>query len=303
MEVFLLNKKFFRRLVSIVLVTAMILVFCGFYFPTFARRSNPQFLHGIGEYAGGHLLDYVYYEPDGKGSYPLVIWLHGLGHGNYPGDQLNGNEIENWATYEYQSRFEDAGGAYILCPRSPEDNDVTWWSLGMEEALMALIEEFIEDHPNVDTDRIYIGGFSLGGYMTIKMCKTYPDFFAAAFPVCPAVQPGSYGLDQLVDIPIWLTTSTLDRTVPYQMVSDFWDELMDITNVADDCRISLLGQVRNSEGKSLSNNHYSWYAVTSDMFTTEDQSYYSMKTYDGYGNRIELEFPDGMISWLSGYSK
>lgn len=298
-----MKKNGIRRTVAVILVAAAILILCGFYIPAFVSGSGGEFLHGVGEYAGGHLLDYVYYEPTGQGSYPLVIWIHGLGHGKFPGDQLNGNEIENWATREYQSRFKDSGGAYILCPRSPEDNDVTWWSLGMTEALMALIEEFLEEHPNVDTDRIYIGGFSLGGYMVLEMCKTYPDFFAAAFPVCPAVKPGSSNLSSLSDIPLWLTTSTLDRTVPYRMVSDFWDDLMEVSNVSADCRISLLGQVRDNDGRKLYNNHYSWHAVTSDMFTSNKQEYFSMKTYDGYGDEIELEFPDGMIAWLSSHRK
>ena len=298
-----MKKSRIRRTVAVVLVAVTILILCGFYFPVFNGRNGGEFLHGIGEYAGGHLLDYVYYEPSGRGSYPLVIWLHGLGHGSFPGDQLNNNEIENWATREYQSRFEGAGGAYILCPRSPEDNDVTWWSLGMTDALMALIEEFIQEHPNVDTNRIYIGGFSLGGYMALEMCKTYPDFFAAAFPACPAVQPGNPDLSSLADIPVWITTSTLDRTVPYRMVSDYWDNLMEVSNVAADCRISLLGQARDNDGRKLSSNHYSWYAVTSDMFTSSDQEYFSLKTYDGYGDEIELEFPDGMIAWLSSHSK
>ena len=173
----------------------------------------------------------------------------------------------------------------------------------MKDALMALIEEFIEQHPNVDTDRIYIGGFSLGGYMTLEMCKAYPDFFAAAFPVCPAVQPWNSDLSQLANMPVWLTTSMLDRTVPYRLVSDFWDELTEVSNVSDDCRISLLGQVRDSDAKKLGSNHYSWYAVTSDMFTSKKQSYFSMRTYDGNGSEIELSFPDGMISWLSGHTK
>lgn len=298
-----MKKHRIRRTVAVVLLAASILLLCGFYIPAFAGRSSGVFLHGIGEYAGGHLLDYMYYEPDGGGEFPLVIWLHGLGHGSFPGDQLNGNEIENWTTRQYQSRFEGADGAYILCPRSPENNEVTWWSRGMDEALMALIEEFIEEHPNVDTDRIYIGGFSLGGYMTLEMCKTYPDFFAAAFPVCPAVQPWNSDLSALADMPIWLTTSTLDRTVPYVLVSNFWEQMMEASDVAEDCRISLLGQVRDQDGRKLGNNHYSWYAVTSDMFTSKKEAYHSMKTYDGSGSELELAYPDGMIAWLSSHSK
>ena len=296
-----MKRHYLRKTVAAILGAIAVVALCGFYIPTFS--DDGEFLHGVGEYAGGYLLDYVYYEPEGKGDIPLVIWLHGLGHGNYPGDQLNGSEIEKWASPSYQSRFEDADGAYILCPRSPEDNDVTWWDRGMEEALMALIEEFIEEHPNVDTDRIYIGGFSLGGYMTVEMCKAYPDYFAAAFPVCPAIMPRDDDLSALADLPVWVTTSTLDRTVPYGIVSDFWDKLTQQSDVAEDCRISLLGQVRNQDGRKLGNNHYSWFAVTSDMFTSDKAEYFSMKTYSGDGSRLELEYPNGMISWLSSHSK
>ncbi len=293
-----MNRKNMQRVLLVAVMVATLLLCCGF-----SPSRSAEFQGGLGKFAGGHQLDYVYYEPEGKGSYPLVIWLHGLGHGNYPGDQLNGNEIENWATPEYQSRFKDGGGAYILCPRSPEDKGVTWWSQGMEKALMALIESFIQEHPNVDTDRIYIGGFSLGGYMTIEMLKAYPDYFAAAFPVCPAVSPWESDLSQLADIPIWITTSTLDETVPYKVVSSFWSQLMEVSTIPGDCRISLLGQARGQDGRNLNNNHYSWYAVTSDMFTARGAVYYSMNTCNGCGSKVELRYPNGMISWLSAHSK
>jgi len=39
-----------------------------------------------------------------------------------------------------------------------------------------------------DTNRIYIGGDSNGGYMTMLMIRDYPSYFAAAFPTCEALR-------------------------------------------------------------------------------------------------------------------
>ena len=44
---------------------------------------------------------------------PLVVWLHGLVSGGYPGRQITKNDISYWASAEFQSRFT-GGGAFIL---------------------------------------------------------------------------------------------------------------------------------------------------------------------------------------------
>ncbi len=67
----------------------------------------------------------------------------------------------------------------------------------------------------IDTDRIYVVGCSNGGYMTMEMTSVYPDFFAAAVPICGVVQslePGGPRLltdAQLAAIrtPSWLVAS------------------------------------------------------------------------------------------------
>lgn len=47
---------------------------------------------------------------------------------------------------------------------------------------MACIEEFVELHKDqIDADRIYIGGCSNGGFMTMRMIVDYPKYFAAAY--------------------------------------------------------------------------------------------------------------------------
>ena len=80
-------------------------------------------------------------------------------------------------------------GAYVLVPQAP-----TFWMHGFkhfgdgtsiyEKTLMGLIKFYIEKHSNIDKSRIYVGGDSNGGYMTMILLRDFPDFFAAGFPVC-----------------------------------------------------------------------------------------------------------------------
>lgn len=51
---------------------------------------------------------------------------------------------------------------------------------------MDTIKEYVKHNPSVDAERIYLAGDSNGGYMTVNMIITYPDYFAAAVPICEA---------------------------------------------------------------------------------------------------------------------
>lgn len=134
-------------------------------------------------------LTYASYTPtSGEGKKPLIIWLHGGGEGGTdPSIVLLANRAANYASKEIQDIF---GGAYVLAPQTP-----TRWMHGVSgettrgqepdiysEALMALFNDFVANHPDVDTDRIYVGGCSNGGYMTQELLLNYPDYFAAAYP-------------------------------------------------------------------------------------------------------------------------
>ena len=52
--------------------------------------------------------------------------------------------------------------------------------------LKAAIDDFIAQHRDtIDTTRIYIGGFSMGGKMTLKMTIAYPSFFCGCVSDLP----------------------------------------------------------------------------------------------------------------------
>lgn len=265
-----------------------------------------QFLPGEGPEVEGYSVDYRYYSPvkenDGT-KYPLVIWLHGMGEGSEEGAQIAKNNIAYWTSEEMQARFDPAGGAFVLAARSREEKGLFWDNV-LIAPLKAAIDEFIAaNKDNIDLTRIYVGGFSMGGKMTYKMAVAYPEMFAAAFPICPAWALSDEHIEKIADMPIWLTSSTKDPLVNYYMnVSPTWNKICEISNVAEACRFSTLTKVCYEDGTKTSSSHHAWFSVNHDMFSSEDGAYPYMTTVNGKGETVNLEYPNGMISWLTSHT-
>ena len=260
------------------------------------------FIYGEGPVIDGYSIDYRYFSPvkdNDNTKYPLVVWLHGMGDGASDGVQVDKSGIAYWTSDEFQSRF-NAEGAFILAARSREESGHCWDD-AMVAPLKAAIDDFIAQYgENIDFTRIYVGGYSMGGKMTFKMAISYPEMFAAAFPICPAWAPDEELISHLSIMPIWLTSSTLDPLVNYYLsVSPTWEKITALSNVAEKCRFSTITKVCYPDGSATSSSHHTWFAVNYDMFSVENGAYPNMTTVDGLGNEVQLTYPDGMISWLS----
>ena len=189
---------------------------------------------------------------------PLIVWLHGQGEGGKDVDiELIGNEVVALNREEIQAYFTTeggAGGAYVLAVQCE-----TYWMDGGDgtnsggdlvsrytEILMDTIRAYLEQNPDVDQNRIYLGGCSNGGYMTMNMLVSYPDVWAAAYPNCEAYawslyardDSGAYAYDEnggyvetdqrwmtdekiqaMKDIPIWFVHVSSDPVVVPKMFS------------------------------------------------------------------------------------
>lgn len=152
---------------------------------------------------------------------PLIIWLHGAGEGGWdPYVAVLGNKVINLASPEIQSYF---GGAYVFAPQCKtmwlDDGSGEYHKEGKSmyvKALMDTIEEFIAAHPEIDRKRIYIGGCSNGGFMTMRMVVDYPDYFAGAYPVCEALYDNTISdqdIENIKNVPIWFTHAKVDQIV------------------------------------------------------------------------------------------
>ncbi len=260
-----------------------------------------QFQSGVGPETNGYALDYEYYSPAGKldsKKYPLVIFLHGIGHGDYVGSQLADSDMPYWTSSELQSRFSE-GGAYILLPRAPE-NKVEYWGDSFVEPLRALIDDFIATHNNVDTTRISITGSSQGGAMVWNMLNAYPEYFATAFPLASTKTPTSNTLKKCSSTAIWIIASKKDPIINYELSTmTIWNNVCSTNVNPGNCRLSSLGTVYNPDGTLSSDNHHLAKVITYDLHTLDDGLYPEMTTINGLGNTVNLASPHGLIEWIS----
>ncbi len=305
-----------KKLLSFTL--AIVMIFCT-AIPTFACGINrnetyddvlpelqAKFVYGEGPETDGYILDYRYFSPvkeNDSAKYPLVIWLHGMGDGGEDGLQVTKSDIAFWASDDFQARFAGSNGAFILAPRSPEDQGI-FWPDNFIYVLRATIDAFIsENKANIDLSRIYIGGYSMGGKMTLKMAVAYPELFAAIFPICPAWTPDTEQTALISNVPVWITSGVPDPLVNYVLsVKPTWKNIVATSSNPANCRFTTLKLVKFPSGNPTSSSHHSWFAVNHDMFSADNGKYPYMSTVDGNGNKVNLEFPNGMISWLSSFS-
>lgn len=186
------------------------------------RELVDQFATGKGTYDGIQL-NYADYTPTvtkREGKNPLIIWLHGAGEGGTdPTIPISANKADTFASPETQAHF---GGAYVLVPQTP-----TFWMQGVngfadgtsiyEKSLMDLIYNYVSEYPNIDRNRIYVGGDSNGGYMTMLLIRDNPGYFAAAFPVCEGLNDkiiSNSDLQNIMKTPTWFTAAKTDTTLP-----------------------------------------------------------------------------------------
>ena len=221
-------------------------------------------------------LHYASYEPADDGAkHALVIWLHGAGEGgNDPRLNTLGNEVTALFGDEFQKTM---GGAYVLAPQCPtfwmQYNEEGDWSnnTGVDSIyltdLKALIDDYVASHANVDVDRIIIGGCSNGGYMTMDMIMNFPDFFAAAYPICEAYSDAGITDDQInaiKDLPTWFIYAKNDTTVdPTMFEEPTLARLQAVganvhTSVFDDVQ-DLSGTYKGQDGNAYQYmGHWSW---------------------------------------------
>ncbi len=98
-------------------------------------------------------------------------------------------------------------GFVLLSPQCPRDSS---WN---PESLVQLIEH-VSSHLSIDPDRIYLTGYSMGGFGTWATACHDPDRFAAIAPVSGGgdVQQA----ERLKDLPIWAFHGDKDNVVPIE---------------------------------------------------------------------------------------
>lgn len=152
-------------------------------------------------------LNYVVYLPkdyDAASSkrWPLIYFLHGVNQ--------RGDDIELVKRHGIPQNIDNGEQLpfIIVCPQCPTNS---FWPFE-NEALIGLLDEVVQQFA-VDEERIYLTGFSMGGFGTWDLAMMHPARFAAIAPICGGSVPGR-DVSALVDMPIWTFHGDKDPVVP-----------------------------------------------------------------------------------------
>ncbi len=264
-------------------------------------------LSGKFEYEPGKSLTYADFLPKkAAANAPLIIWLHGGGEGGTdPSIALMGNKAFNYASPEIQKYF---GGAYVLVPQTPgawmHDKDGKMQSGNGEDVynvgLMALIKNYVNTHPGIDKKRIYIGGCSNGGYMSLKLLLKEPSYFAAAYISALAYQSqyiSDAQINSIKNIPIWFIQSKDDKvTDPVTTVIPVYERLKKAG--AKNVHFSFYNHVTDLSGMFGGENyhfngHWSWIYSHANQSHTE---------FDGSEVLLNGK-PTTLMEWMAAQTK
>lgn len=247
----------------------------------------------------GHDLDYRAYSPvtseDDTAKYPLVVMLHGKYSGSKEGEQLTGSDFYKWSSSEYQSRFKNTGGAFILMPRTPGGDANTWANTSYHSELMSLVRDYISSNSkNIDTSRVYLLGWSMGAAGAISVASNNPGFFAALVIIAPFDSVTASQVNALKNTPIWLVTCTKDTTASHvTFAKPFWNSIKDTTNIPSYCRITTFSKYNYYD----TGHHYVHFAVANDLLSQPSDC--GMKTETAKGTSVTTNENESVITWLS----
>lgn len=133
---------------------------------------------------------------------PLVLFLHGSGESGTD-NLLPINENIDGLLAEVKLR-----GAYLYAPQTNSG----WANPTVLTQTMTMIDRAIAEQ-QVDANRIYVTGLSMGGGGVWNMLIKFPNRFAAAVPIAP-VSPFPNLPANLVGQPIWDFHARNDGSVP-----------------------------------------------------------------------------------------
>jgi len=124
------------------------------------------------------VMNYRYYCPNSTNKLPVVFYLHGAGQrGTDNSAQLDVGAGSLMAI----SMEKDEYNAIIIAPQCP--NQYYWRDDNMLDALTEFIN-IMTLSPIVDTNRIYVTGYSMGGDASWKLALKCPNLLTTVMPIC-----------------------------------------------------------------------------------------------------------------------
>ncbi len=131
---------------------------------------------------------------------PMVVALHGMG----------GDENSYFMSYDngVVKREAEARGYIVVCPKGR--GSASMYMGDAEKDVLDVIAAMRRDY-NVDANRIYLTGHSMGGYGTWSIAPKYPELFAAIAPISGGGNPQA--LSKIKHVPEIVIHGDNDPTV------------------------------------------------------------------------------------------
>jgi predicted peptidase len=206
-------------------------VACSMHGPSYSETEFPARAVNV----NGVSYQYRIYVPKGRGEsgqkVPVMLYLHGS---NRRGTD---NEAQLADLYENIKGFPDNWQFIVVIPQCRED---TFWAGPMTEQAMAALDQTVKEF-NGDENRLYLAGYSMGGFGVWQTAITFPNKFAALVPIAGGIEPVGKVSDKdrailsaqvtaaadspnpyaafaerLKQIPVWIVHGSTDEAVPVE---------------------------------------------------------------------------------------
>lgn len=135
--------------------------------------------------------------------WPVVLALHGVGSSGY-------GQVMTWLK---SSAHNDE---FIFI--APTYGSGLWWDEEAERFVLSVLDKVKQDY-HIDTNRIYLTGFSSGGHGVWYFALRYPSLFAAINPIA-AECPLPSLLVNLEHVPVYIIHGTRDAVIPVEAARD-----------------------------------------------------------------------------------
>jgi predicted peptidase len=204
-------------------------------------------------------INYLLYLPAGYGrdivsQWPLILFLHGSEERGDDPLMVKEYGIPSWLDKRDDFPF------IVVSPQCPAG---LRWSPAWINSLLDEVEAKLR----VDDSRVYLTGFSMGGYGTWDTAVAYPERFAAIAPIAGGGNEQLAG--RLKNMPIWAFHGEMDPNVP---VSESISMVEAVKPFTDEAKLTIYPNMTHDVWTKTYQNSdlYSWFLAHSK--TAPDKS-------------------------------
>jgi len=156
----------------------LVLAGCGANGPQYSEQEFPARSITV----NGERYGYRVYLPSNRApgeKIPVMLYLHGSNRRGMDNQEQLGDLAENIKGYPERFSF------IVVVPQCRAD---TFWTGPMTEQALAALDQAVQEFGG-DPTRLYLAGYSMGGFGVWQAAITHPDKFAALVSVAGGVEP------------------------------------------------------------------------------------------------------------------